>query len=148
MFLVLSVAVAGAHCELSRTIVMGDAPTEEQRRMFRAVSSAHEAARALARPGTPASDLDRAARRALAVEKLAEHLTMRTGHGLGTAPVEAPNLGAGDETPLQAGMVISIEPGVCVPGVLRFISAMGSGLSTGPSPMGRRFRASPAGAEA
>jgi Xaa-Pro aminopeptidase/Xaa-Pro dipeptidase len=42
---------------------------------------------------------------------------MRTGHGLGLAPVEAPNLGAGDETPLQAGMVISIEPGVCVPGV-------------------------------
>ena len=41
---------------------------------------------------------------------------MRTGHGLGLAPVEAPNLGAGDETPLRAGMVISIEPGVCVPG--------------------------------
>ena len=41
---------------------------------------------------------------------------MRTGHGLGLAPVEAPNLGAGDETPLEAGMVISIEPGVCIPG--------------------------------
>ena len=38
------------------------------------------------------------------------------GHGLGLAPVEAPNLGAGDETPLEAGMVISIEPGVCIPG--------------------------------
>jgi Xaa-Pro aminopeptidase len=66
--------------------------------------------------GTPASDLDRAARGALRDDGLAEYLPMRTGHGLGLAPVEAPNLGAGDETPLQPGMVISIEPGVCIPG--------------------------------
>ena len=42
---------------------------------------------------------------------------MRTGHGLGLAPVEAPDLGAGDPTPLQPDMVISIEPGVSIPGV-------------------------------
>ena len=41
---------------------------------------------------------------------------MRAGHGVGFAPVEAPNLGAGDRTPLRAGMVISIEPGVCIEG--------------------------------
>jgi Xaa-Pro dipeptidase len=116
VFLVLSVAVDGAHCELSRTIVARAAPSEAQRRLFRTVATAHEAARALARPGTPASELDRAARRALAVEQLDGCLTMRTGHGLGVAPVEAPNLGAGDETPLRAGMVISIEPGVCMAG--------------------------------
>lgn len=116
VFLVLSVAVDGAHCELSRTIVAGAAPSEAQRRLFRVVAAAHEAARALARPGMPASDLDRAARRALAVEKLDGYLTMRTGHGLGVAPVEPPNLGAGDETRLQADMVISIEPGVCMAG--------------------------------
>jgi Xaa-Pro aminopeptidase len=81
------------------------------------VARAHEAARSLAAPGIPASDLDRAARGKLEKEGLARYLPMRTGHGLGLAPVEAPNLGAGDETPLQAGMVISIEPGVCVPGV-------------------------------
>jgi Xaa-Pro dipeptidase len=57
-----------------------------------------------------------AARSALREDGLAGYLPMRTGHGLGLAPVEAPNLGAGDETPLQPGMVISIEPGVCIPG--------------------------------
>ena len=50
------------------------------------------------------------------LEGLAGYLPMRTGHGLGLAGVEAPNLGAGDETPLRPGMVISIEPGVCIPG--------------------------------
>jgi Xaa-Pro dipeptidase len=116
VFVVLSASVEGAHCELSRTIVVGDGPTDTQRRWFRSVARAHEAARRRARPGTPASDLDRAARSALREDGLAEYLPMRTGHGLGLAPVEAPNLGAGDETPLQPGMVISIEPGVCIPG--------------------------------
>jgi Xaa-Pro dipeptidase len=108
--------VEGSHCELSRTIVVGAAPTVEQRRWFRSVARAHEAARSRAVPGTPGSDLDRAARSALKDEGLAGYLPMRTGHGLGLAGVEAPNLGAGDETPLQSGMVISIEPGVCIPG--------------------------------
>ncbi len=116
VFVVLSASVEGAHCELSRTIVVGGAPTETQRRWFRSVARAHEAARRRAVPGTPASDLDRAARGALREDGLAEYLSMRTGHGLGLAPVEPPNLGAGDETPLRPGMVISIEPGVCIPG--------------------------------
>ena len=116
VFVVLSASVEGSHCELSRTLVVGEGPTETQRGWFRSAARAHEAARQRARPGAPASDLDRAARGALREDGLAEYLTMRTGHGLGLAPVEAPNLGAGDETPLQPGMVISIEPGVCIPG--------------------------------
>jgi Xaa-Pro dipeptidase len=116
VFVVLSTSVGGAHCELSRTIVVGDrGPGEAHRRMGREVARAHEAARVAARVGVPASELDRAARRSLAGAGLGDYLTVRTGHGLGLAPVEAPNLGAGDQTPLRAGMVISIEPGVCVP---------------------------------
>jgi Xaa-Pro dipeptidase len=116
VFVVLSASVEGAHSELSRTIVVGGVYTEQQRRWFRSVARAHEAARRCARPGTPASELDRAARGALRDDGLAEYLPMRTGHGLGLALGEPPNLGAGDETPLRPGMVISIEPGVCVPG--------------------------------
>ena len=117
VFVVLSASVEGAHCELSRTIVVGDAPT---------VSSAAGSGRWRGRtrrrgdgrvPGTPASDLDRAARGAL------------RGGGAGRVPHDADGPRArarrrwrrrtwapGDETPLQAGMVISIEPGVCIPG--------------------------------
>jgi Xaa-Pro dipeptidase len=116
VFVVLSASVEGAHCELSRTVVVGGSPSAAQRRWFRAVARAHEAARRRGTPGTPARDLDRAARETLRADGLAEYLPMRTGHGLGLAPVEAPHLGAGDATPLEPGMVISIEPGVCVPG--------------------------------
>jgi Xaa-Pro aminopeptidase len=116
VFVVLSTSVEGSHCELSRTIVVGSGPTDAQRRWLQSVARAHEAARRAALPGAPSSDVDRAARSALREDGLAEFLPMRTGHGLGLAPVEAPNLGAGDETPLQPRMVISIEPGVCIPG--------------------------------
>jgi Xaa-Pro aminopeptidase len=41
---------------------------------------------------------------------------MRTGHGLGfSGGSESPQLGAADPTPLRPGMVISIEPSVCIP---------------------------------
>jgi Xaa-Pro aminopeptidase len=42
---------------------------------------------------------------------------MRTGHGLGiSGGSESPQLGAADRTPLSPGMVVSIEPSVCIPG--------------------------------
>lgn len=116
VFLVLSVSVDGSACELSRTIVAGGEATPEQQRVFRAVSQAHEVARAAAKVGTPGRDVDVAARRALAEFGLAEYLPMRAGHGLGFGGVEGPNLGAADTTPIAPGMIISIEPGVCIPG--------------------------------
>lgn len=117
VFVVMAVSVDGSSAELSRTIVVGAEPTAEQRRLYEAVEAAHEAARAVARPGTPAVDLDGAARQALARYGLVQALTMRSGHGIGFAGSEPPNLGAADTTPLEAGMVISIEPGVCLRGV-------------------------------
>jgi Xaa-Pro aminopeptidase len=60
--------------------------------------------------------VDKAARTSLAQDGFAELQPMRTGHGLGmSGGSEAPQLGAADSTPLAAGMVISIEPSVCIP---------------------------------
>ena len=85
--------------------------------MFRAVARACEAARGCLKPGVAGADVDAATRRALAEDDLANYQPMRTGHGLGmSGGSEAPQLGAGDQTPLQAGMVVSIEPSVCIPG--------------------------------
>jgi Xaa-Pro dipeptidase len=117
VFAVMVVAVGGSWCELSRTFVIGAAATDEQERIQQAVEDAHNAALALAVPGRPAHELDTAARESLATRQLDRFLPMRTGHGVGHAPVEAPNLGASDPTMLQAGMIVSIEPGVCIPGV-------------------------------
>lgn len=118
VFVVLVASVHGSWCEFSRTMVVDEVPSAQQVRMFEAVEQAHAAALERARPGVPALEIDRAARQALARFGLSEYQPMRTGHGLGfSGGAEAPNLGAGDRTPLQAGMVISIEPSVCIPGV-------------------------------
>ncbi len=117
VFVVMVVSVGGSWCELSRTFVIGAEATAEQARILQAVEDAHSAALALAVPGRPARDLDTAARESLASQQLEQFLPMRTGHGIGYAPVEAPNIGASDPTPLETGMVVSIEPGVCIPGV-------------------------------
>ncbi len=118
VFVVLVASVRGSWCEFSRTIVMGEAASAQQMRMFGAVEQAHAAALQRAQPGVPALEVDRAARQALAQFGLSEYHPMRTGHGLGfSGGAEAPNLGAGDRTPLEPGMVISIEPSVCIPGV-------------------------------
>lgn len=117
VFAVMVVSVGGSWCEMSRTFVIGADPTSEQERFHQAVEDAHNAALALAKPGQRAGDLDTAARESLERKGLAQFLPMRTGHGIGYAPVEAPNLGASDMTTLESGMVVSIEPGVCVPDV-------------------------------
>lgn len=118
VFVVLVASVEGSWCELSRTVVAGEQPSDEQVRVFRAVERAAAAARACLRPDVVASAVDLAARRSLAQDGFAEFQPMRTGHGLGmSGGSEAPQLGAADSTPLRGGMVVSIEPSVCIPGV-------------------------------
>ena len=116
VFVVLVASVGGSWCELSRTTVAGNEPSEQQARVFRAVERAASAARACLRPGVVASAVDLAARTSLAQDGFVDVQPMRTGHGLGmSGGSEAPQLGAGDSTPLAAGMVVSIEPSVCIP---------------------------------
>jgi len=117
VFVVLVAAVGGSWCELSRTVVAAASPDVEQRRAFRAVALAAAAAHERLRPGVPACDIDRLARQTIAAEGFADAQPMRTGHGLGfSGGSEAPQLGAADTTPLAAGMVVSIEPSICVAG--------------------------------
>jgi Xaa-Pro dipeptidase len=114
---VLVASVGGSWCELSRTVIAGGAASDEQRRVFRAVERASAAAKARLKPGGAASDVDVAARRSLADGGFADAQPMRTGHGLGmSGGSEAPQLGAADMTPLRAGMVVGIEPSICIPG--------------------------------
>jgi Xaa-Pro aminopeptidase len=117
-FVVLVASFRGSWCEFSRTVVVGGAASSQHQRMFEAVERAHATALKRAQVGVAALEVDRAARQALAQVGLGEYQPMRTGHGLGfSGGAEAPNLGAGDSTLLQPGMVISIEPSVCIPGV-------------------------------
>jgi Xaa-Pro aminopeptidase len=66
--------------------------------------------------GTPAEDVDRAARRVIADAGYGGYFIHRTGHGIGLFEHEDPYIVEGNGAPLAAGNAFSIEPGIYVPG--------------------------------
>ena len=108
--------------DLTRTASVGP-PGGEAVRLHAAVLAAQTAAIAAVRPGVRASAVDEAARGVLRERGLAEAFQHGTGHGLGLEVHEAPRIapaarlpGPGADVMLEAGMVITIEPGVYIPG--------------------------------
>jgi len=110
-------AILQNYCsDLTRTVFVGRA-SPRIRRMYQAVLQAQQAAKRAVRPGAKAGDVDAAARRTLKRLGLARYFTHSTGHGLGIEVHEMPRLGKGEETRLQEGMVVTIEPGVYLEGI-------------------------------
>ncbi len=101
--------------DITRVVHLGE-PSPEFLKAYEAVLRANEAARAVVRPGVSAATVDRAARTVLETAGYGEYFVHRTGHGLGLSTHEPPWIMAGNEQPLEEGMVFSIEPGVYLPG--------------------------------
>ena len=96
---------------MTRTVYFGK-PTLPGRTAYHAVLEAQEAAVAAVSPGTSCGEVDEAARCVLRRAGLAEAFSHSTGHGVGLEIHEPPRIGAGQATRLQAGMVVTIEPGI------------------------------------
>ena len=105
----------GYKADITRVAVAGG-PEPRQRELHAAVLEAHDAAIERVRAGVTAGEVDRAAREVLQRAALGEAFIHRTGHGLGLEGHEAPSLAAGSDVVLEAGMVVTIEPGVYFPG--------------------------------
>jgi len=125
-FIILDYGVIlGGYCsDMTRTVHVGKAG-KEARNMYNAVLQAQLRGIEAVRAGVLASDVDRAARTSLQREGLAKYFTHSTGHGVGLEIHEPPGLRqakAGNTAAavkperLEAGMVITIEPGVYIPG--------------------------------
>ncbi len=106
----------GYRADLTRTVVLGEPPDARQRELHRLVLEAHDAAVAAVRAGVTSGQVDEAARSVLRGAGLGERFIHRLGHGLGLEAHEAPSLDPGGGTVLEAGMVVTVEPGVYVPG--------------------------------
>jgi Xaa-Pro aminopeptidase len=102
--------------DITRTVYVGRAP-KRIRLWYRAVKEAQEAATVAARNGVKCGDVDAAARQVLAGYKLDRYFVHSTGHGLGLEVHEDPRVAKGQKQRLQAGNVITVEPGVYVEGV-------------------------------
>lgn len=110
--------LSGYYADMTRTVVRGT-PTEEVVAMFGAVRDAKALAIGMIRDGVAGADLHQAA-----VDLFAERgyaadtsgFTHNLGHGVGLEVHELPSIGPGGG-PLAAGNVVTVEPGLYLPGV-------------------------------
>lgn len=103
--------------DMTRTVCMGRA-TDEARRVFSAVRAANEAVEAMLRPGVTGAQAHELAEQVLAREGFAGKMGHGLGHGVGIDIHELPNLSPRNLAPLEAGNVVTVEPGVYLGGVL------------------------------
>ncbi len=109
------VILAGYCSDMTRTVHVGR-PDAARRGMYEAVRAAQQAGIDAVRAGTEVSRVDHVARQALRRSQLAKFFTHSTGHGVGLEIHEPPRIARGITEVLQPGMVITIEPGVYIPG--------------------------------
>ncbi|HEY7351787.1 MAG TPA: Xaa-Pro peptidase family protein [Terriglobales bacterium] len=109
------VILAGYCSDMTRTVHIGNAPPDA-RSGYEAVLDAQLAALQAVKAGVDVAEVDSAARKLLYNRKLGKFFTHSTGHGLGLEIHEAPRLAAAQKEVLRPGMVITIEPGVYLPG--------------------------------
>lgn len=108
--------ILNGYCsDMTRTVHVGRA-SDEERSTYEAVLEAQQAAVAAVGPGATCGAVDKAARDVLRTAGLAKYFTHSTGHGVGLEIHEQPRIAAGQETQLEPGMVITIEPGIYLPG--------------------------------
>jgi len=108
--------VNGYSAELERTLIVGR-PTPEQEKFFKLMMEARKLAFESIRAGVRCADVDRAVRRFFKERGLMEYWRHHTGHGIGLEGHEAPFFDVGDDTVLEEGMVMSVEPGIYVEGL-------------------------------
>lgn len=107
--------VHGYTSDITRTICFG-APSARIRKVYETVDRAQRAGIAALRAGAPGEVVDAAARRVIAEAGFGEFFTHRLGHGLGMDGHETPYLVSGNKKPLSAGNVVTVEPGIYLPG--------------------------------
>lgn len=108
-------AVGGYHAESERTAFLGT-PTERHRHAFDAMVEAQSKGGAAVKDGNRCCDVNEICLQVIRERGFEEYLRHRMGHGIGLQGHEPPWLDEGDTTILKAGMTVSNEPGIYIPG--------------------------------
>jgi len=100
---------------MTRTFSFGQ-PGPKLKEIYAIVLEANLAAESVIRPGTPFSEIDRAARDVITQKGYGEYFTHRTGHHIGIDVHEFPDVSLANPMAAEAGMIFSVEPGIYLPG--------------------------------
>jgi Xaa-Pro aminopeptidase len=101
--------------DCTRTFATGELP-DDLAEAYALVQRAQEAALGAVRPGPTGREVDAVARDIIEAAGHGEHFGHGLGHGVGMEIHEAPRLARSAEAPLVAGHVVTVEPGVYLPG--------------------------------
>lgn len=105
----------GVCTDFTRTIgISGVEQTEKM--IYNTVKKAQDAVFEVLRPGILAREADAAAREVIAAAGYGQYFEHGTGHGVGVEIHEAPTLNAHSDQVLEEGMVVTVEPGIYLPG--------------------------------
>lgn len=108
--------VDGYHSDMSRTVWLEGTPEAVVERVYGVVLEAEQAGIAACRAGATGHEVDEAVRAVLREAGYEEQFLHSTGHGVGLEIHEPPWLRRGNEDPLRVGDVVTVEPGVYLPG--------------------------------
>jgi Xaa-Pro aminopeptidase len=111
----MGVKLDGYCSDCTRTFVVGEAGAEAAD-VYEVVRAAQQAALEAIRPGLGGAAADEVARSAIGEAGHGERFGHGLGHGVGLEVHEAPRLGQRSEDELEAGNVVTVEPGIYVPG--------------------------------
>lgn len=103
----------GYRSDITRTVMLG---SPELANVFELVISVQEQVAARVAPGITCGELDAFQRELFAQAGMSEYVVHSLGHGVGLEIHEDPTVSKGSETVLTPGMVITIEPGLYLPG--------------------------------
>jgi Xaa-Pro aminopeptidase len=107
---------AGYHADMTRTVSFGT-PTTEVRGAYEVVRRAQQAGIDAVREGAVGGDVDRAARAIVEEAGHGDRFGHSLGHGVGLEIHEGPTLRTGGEDVLPVAAVVTVEPGVYLPGL-------------------------------
>ncbi len=101
--------------DMTRTVVLGQ-PTSEQLKVYTTVLDAQSGGLAALRVGKTGQEIDKVSRDIIAAQGYGDYFGHGLGHGVGLEVHEKPNLSKLGTIPLESGMVVTVEPGIYLPG--------------------------------
>lgn len=112
----LGVIYKGYCSDITRTVPFGT-PSDKAQEIYNVVLDANKQAIEMIKPGAKIADCDKVARDIISNAGYGEYFPHRLGHGLGLSVHEFPDISSANTDEFKPGMVLTVEPGIYVPGV-------------------------------